>query len=166
MELLPLAPNTPHFHAALRLYEAIHGERPASTEPRFRAHADHTGYRGFVALDGQEVVGFTYGHDSKAGRDYHDQLHADMPRSVATEWLTDTFELVELGVAPDRRRTGLGTRLVDRLLEGVTRRRVILTTESDNHAAQSFYEQTGWEAVHEPFVVSGVDMTVYGRRLA
>ncbi|MDZ7747074.1 MAG: hypothetical protein U5K28_11425 [Halobacteriales archaeon] len=46
-----------------------------------------------------------------------------------------------------------------------TSRRVILTTECDNHGAQSFYEQTGWERIYEPFIVSGVDMVVYGREL-
>ncbi|MDZ7747073.1 MAG: GNAT family N-acetyltransferase [Halobacteriales archaeon] len=119
MELLPLAPDTSYFHAALRLYGDIHGERPTSTESQFRSHATHTGYRGFVAVDEQQVVGFVYGHDSKAGREYHDRLYTAVPDAVATEWLTDTFELVELGVASNRRRSGIASRLVDTLLDGV-----------------------------------------------
>ncbi|MFC7175959.1 hypothetical protein [Halosegnis marinus] len=41
----------------------------------------------------------------------------------------------------------------------------VLTTERDNDGAKAFYEATGWSPVHEPFVVAGVEMTVFGRAL-
>lgn len=167
MELLPLAPDTPHFRAALDLYEAVHGERPDSAGPRFRDHADHGGYRGVVAIaDDGGVAGFAYGHDSKLGRSYHEKLRGALPDSLVGEWLTDAFELVELAVAPDARRDGLGTRLVDTVLDGVERANAVLTTERDNDDAKAFYEATGWSPLHEPFVVAGVEMSVFGRSLS
>ncbi|MFC7234254.1 GNAT family N-acetyltransferase [Halosegnis marinus] len=166
MELLPLAPDTPHFRAALDLYEAVHGERPDSAGPRFRDHADHDGYRGVVALDdGGRVVGLAYGHDSKLGGEYHERLRGALPDALAAEWLRDAFELVELAVADGARRCGLGTRLTDAVLDGVKRGTAVLTTERDNDGAKAFYEATGWSPVHEPFVVAGVEMTVFGRAL-
>ncbi|WP_255195254.1 GNAT family N-acetyltransferase [Halorarius litoreus] len=166
MELLPLAADTPHFRAATDLYGTIHGEPVEAVRERFRTHTEREGYRGFVAIGTSgHVVGFTYGHVSRTGQQYHDRLRAAVTDETYTRWLTDAFELVELGVEASQRRTGLGSALHDELFGGVGRATGVLTTESENAPARAFYEGHGWGVIHEPFHVADTEMAVYGRDL-
>lgn len=166
MDCFPLAPETPHFRAATDRYATIHDEPVDAVRERFTAHADRDGYRGFTAVDDAGlVVGFVYGHVSRVGQSYHDRLRRALDGDAYQQWLTDTFELVELGVNADRRREGIATRLHDRVFDGVEQPTTVLTTEVANAPARSFYEGHGWEVVHEPFRVADTEMAVYGRRL-
>lgn len=166
MDCLPLAPETPHFRAATDRYARIYEEPVDAVRERFVAHAARDGYRGFTEVDDDGlVVGFVYGHVSRVGQSYHDRLHRALDDDTYRRWLTDAFELVELGVDADRRREGIATRLHDRVLDGVEQTTTVLTTEAANASARSFYESHGWEVVHEPFRVADTEMAVYGRRL-
>lgn len=166
MNFLPLAPDTPHFRAATDHYASIYGEAVEGVRERFAAHSERDGYRGFVAVDDAGlVVGFVYGHASRVGQSYHDRLRAALSTDDYRDWLTDGYELVELGVSADRRREGLGTALHDRAFDGVEQATAVLTTESTNEPARAFYERHGWSLVHEPFHVADTAMAVYGRHL-
>ncbi|MFB6119123.1 GNAT family N-acetyltransferase [Halosegnis sp.] len=166
MELAPLLADPGYLQTALQLYETIHGEEPATAEPRFRRHGRTSGYRGRVALVDGEVVGFAYGHDSNPGNPYHRRLQQALPPAAVDEWLDNAYEVVELAVAPESRRQGIGSRLVEAVLAGTDRTTAVLTAERNAVGARGFYEATGWQRVYEPFVVNGVEMTVFGRRIA
>jgi len=166
MDLLPLQPDTAHFRATLDLYEQIHDEQPASAAPRFRRHGRDDSYRGRVVVDGGDVVGFAYGCDSKPGGRYHRLLRDALSEPVSSRWLADAFEIVELAVAPGTRRRGLGTRLIETVLDGTDRRTAVLTAKRHNERARGFYDATGWTPLHEPFVVAGVELAVLGLDLS
>jgi GNAT superfamily N-acetyltransferase len=166
MDCLPLSPGTPHFRAATDRYATIHGEPVESVRERFTAHTRFDSYRGFVAVDDAgRVVGYGYGHGSQVGQPYHDRLRETLDATTYDRWLTDCFELVELGVSELRRREGVATRLHERVFGGVERATTVLTTEADNEPARAFYESHGWSVVREPFRVVDTEMVVYGRRL-
>ena len=54
------------------------------------------------------------------------------------------FEFVELAVAPQYRRRGLGRRLHDSLLDGVGRRALLSTTDDLADPAVQLYLSSGW----------------------
>ncbi|WP_255148889.1 GNAT family N-acetyltransferase [Halorarius halobius] len=165
MDLLPLAPETPHFRAATDLYGEVQGGDPGASRDRFERDAGRRDYRGFVGVEDGRVVGYVYGHASQVGQPYHDQLRETLPADVYEQWLPGGFELAELGVADDRRREGLGSELLGELLGGVDRGRAVLTTAADATAARAFYEHHDWTQVHGPFDVDDAEVTLYGRRL-
>jgi GNAT superfamily N-acetyltransferase len=164
MELLSLVPGTPPFDGAVDCYRRVWGRDGAVA---FREHAEFPGYRGLAAVEDGRVVGYAYGYTSRPGQYYHEALRAVVPAGTYERWLTDCFELVELGVDPDERGRGLGGRLHDALLDGTGHATSVLTTGVDNDPARRLYEGRGWEALYEPFDPEGGEpMTVYGLGLA
>jgi GNAT superfamily N-acetyltransferase len=178
MEFLPLVPGTPAFEGAVDCYWDIFGDAPAGRRSRetvgavFRSHADFPGFEGLVAATGGSVrspgsvLGYAYGYGSRPEQYYREVLADALPAAQADRWLADCFEFVELGVAPDYRRHGLGGRLHDALLENRPEATSVLTTGVDNEAARSLYVDRGWEAVLEPISVrGGPRMVVMAREL-
>ncbi|WP_254545842.1 GNAT family N-acetyltransferase [Halomarina pelagica] len=60
----------------------------------------------------------------------------------------ERWYLAELAVAPDRRREGIGTRLLDAVCEraGAAGAAVTLTARVDDERARRFYESAGFDA--------------------
>lgn len=174
MEIRALTPDAALLDAAVECYRAAHGTpdpRPA-VAARFERHATYPGWRGHVALadfdaDGtSRVVGYVYGYSSAPDQQYHRTLRDALPARTYDRWLTDCFEVVELGVHPAYRRQGLATRLHDAVLDGVPHRTAVLTTGVDNAPAQALYDRLGWVLVWEPFVPDrGPEMVVLGKDL-
>jgi ribosomal-protein-alanine N-acetyltransferase len=93
-------------------------------------------FPGWVAESSGSVVGFV------------------VARQVAGE-----IEILNLAVAPEARRAGIGTRLLERALaQGSGPRRAFLEVRDSNHSAQAFYQRHG-------FVVSGRRKNYYSRPL-
>jgi GNAT superfamily N-acetyltransferase len=72
-----------------------------------------------------------------------------------------TMSLVAMGVSPAFRRAGVGHHLLDefeRRAVGMKMRSMHLSTESDNTAAQQFYERHGWLPL-----LKSADKVHYGR---
>ncbi|EEK79013.1 Acetyltransferase, GNAT [Bacillus cereus R309803] len=67
------------------------------------------------------------------------------------EWLQDCFEFVELAVHPKYQKEGLGTKLHNRLLNGISNRTSVLTTQISNVKARSLYERLDWVNILDPF---------------
>lgn len=108
--------------------------RPAFGEPPYRygqtqvrefqqevlaRHVGREGFRLMVARVAGRVVGFAYGYTGQRGQWWNDVVARAMPEEVAREWLGGHFEFVELAVAPEFQRCGIGTALHDALLEGL-----------------------------------------------
>ncbi|WP_336360071.1 GNAT family N-acetyltransferase [Haladaptatus sp. ZSTT2] len=164
--LHPLVADTSDFEAAIALYCHIFSNDETAVRDRFERHTTYPGYRGFLAVDGDEVIGYVYGYTSKPGQYYHEALRAAMPKDVSETWLTDCFEFVELGVSRPARRQGIGRLLHDTLLRDLPHETSVLTTHVGNVAARRMYENLGWEVIHRPFVLDGGnEMVVMGKRL-
>lgn len=124
----------------------------------FARHATRSGYRLVVAVDGAAVAvdgaaepadraavaGFGWGYTGERGQYWTDLVCDALPGSVTDEWVGGHFEFVELAVAPPYRRRGLGRRLHDTLLEGVSRRALLSTTDDLADPAVRLYLGSGW----------------------
>jgi ribosomal protein S18 acetylase RimI-like enzyme len=91
-----------------------------------------------------------------------------MDEDVRREWLDPPhFEVVELHVRPEGQREGVGTALLDALLDGLPHRQALLSTQVDNAKARPFYEKHGWLVVVDrmSFGPGYAPFCVYGKRL-
>jgi GNAT superfamily N-acetyltransferase len=116
----------------------------ASTLPR---HARRPGFRLVVAtLDGV-VAGYGYGFTGHRGQFWSDWLAATVPADIATTWVGDHFELVDLVVDPAHRGRGMAGLLHDHLVDGLPHEKALLATAPDGGAAARLYEGRGWQVV-------------------
>lgn len=126
--------------------EAMEVDRVAALARRsiVASHLERPGLRGWVALDGERMVGVAYGYLGAPGQWWHDQVRAALSSEQAQQWLEGAFEVCELHVRPELHGTGLGRRLLDALLGGVPTRTAILTTPDADTRARRFYRAGGW----------------------
>ncbi len=125
---------------------------------RMKRHIEYADFKGIVAInDENEVVGFTYGYRSLEGQYYNQLMREALNLEQADEWLQDCFEFVELAVHPQYRNEGLGMKLHNELLEGISNRTSILTTQINYEKARSLYKRLDWVDVLEPFHPSKSD---------
>jgi GNAT superfamily N-acetyltransferase len=110
----------------------------------FARHACRSGYRLIVATEGTAIAGFSWGYVGERGQYWADLVREALPDSVADEWVGGHFEFVELGVTPKYRRHGLGRRLHDTLLDGVSHQSLLSTTDDLADAAVQLYLSSGW----------------------
>lgn len=166
MRLVAMSLQGEAFEAVVRLFcAAFPGSDPLAVAAQFRRHAGYPGYRGLVALEGETPVGLAYGYTSLPGQPYHDKLRAGLGPGLSERWLTDCFEFVELGVAPARRRAGIGRRLHDALLARLPHATSVLTTQVSNTAARRLYAGKGWQVLLEPFWPDRLPYVIMGRDL-
>jgi ribosomal protein S18 acetylase RimI-like enzyme len=78
-----------------------------------------------------------------------------MDPAAAQRWLTDTFELVELAVAPHAQGRGIGSRLHDTLLADLPHQAAVLSTIQSETVALKLYRKRGWTVLLENFFFPG-----------
>jgi ribosomal protein S18 acetylase RimI-like enzyme len=124
---------------------------------RLLDHAQRSGFRGAVAVDGDtgQSVGFAYGYNVKPGEWWYDVARRALGRASERRWLGDSFEFVELAVAPSARANGIGGSLHDLLLKGLSCRTAILTTLDEDTPATRLYRSRGWVTLVTGFVYPG-----------
>jgi ribosomal protein S18 acetylase RimI-like enzyme len=115
----------------------------------FDRHAARDGYRLVVASDPDDdaVVGFAWGYVGQRGEYWPDRVLAALPPDVGATWVGDHLEVVELAVLPSHRRAGLGQRLHDAVLSGVSRRCLLGTTDDPDDPAVRLYLRSGWRTL-------------------
>ena len=132
-------------------------------------HAERDSFRFLVAqAEADEVAGFAYGYTGGAGQWWTDRVAAAMDPETRRSWLDPPhFEVVELHVRPERQRSGVGSLLLDALLEGLPHAQALLSTQVDNAKARPFYEKHGWHVVvaELSFGPGYAPFCVYGKRL-
>jgi ribosomal protein S18 acetylase RimI-like enzyme len=141
-------------------------ERIGQILPR---HAERDGFR-FVAAraPGGRLAGFAYGYRGGPGEWWHDLVAEALGEELSARWLPNGhFEFVELHVRTDLRRSGIGTRLHDALLDGLESPTAVLSTERTNEPAIDPYLGRGWRVILEeiqfgagypPYLVMGRDL--------
>jgi ribosomal protein S18 acetylase RimI-like enzyme len=147
-----------------------HNEPPEAAD-RFRdslvRHAALPGFRAAVAwAPGAYLIGFGYGHTSRAGQWWHDRVTAALGRG-AGPWLEEPFVIVDLAVRPHCRRRGVGGRLHDLLLESLPHARGVLSARQDGAGAQRLYHARGWQEIGRDLALvrGGDPYVILARRL-
>jgi ribosomal protein S18 acetylase RimI-like enzyme len=110
----------------------------------FARHATRSGYRLVVIRKDAAVTGFSWGYLGERGQYWADLAANALPVRTADEWVGGHFEFVTLGVAPEYRRRGLGRRLHDALLDGVTQKALLSTADDPADRAVQLYLSSGW----------------------
>lgn len=164
----------PLFAGAMECYTSAFSMPPyndpmRSWEVRERMQRDHgkrEGYRSFCAvIPGNEVVGMVYGFSSKRGQEWHDAVAIQLGFGPSRTWLANAYELAELAVTPAYQGEGIGTGLIERLIDGRPERTCVLSTRCDSRAHE-LYSRRGFEVLARmPFRDGGADYYVMGRLL-
>lgn len=120
-----------HLDEVVQIYaNAMHYDDTTANWRRGSIAAD-TRRRDFCAvatMRQSELLGFSYGHRSAPGQWWHEQVRLALQPRDYRRWMTDTFELVELHIAPAAQGQGLGERQLRALLKTVPCRSVMLST--------------------------------------
>jgi len=129
----------PPFHESLPDYLNFAG--------RLSYHARQAGFRCAVAWPEPDapVVGFAYGYPGHVGSWFYDLVSARLPAAVVQEYLSDYFEFAEMGLLPDWQNQGLGGKLHDSLLSGLSQRTACLCTPQVETRALHLYLKRGWK---------------------
>ena len=154
----------------IRLYAAEYRLSPEAAREReaiMRRHLGRRRFAAYLALEGDALMGFSYGYAGGPGEYWYDLVYQAMPPAMRAEWLAEHFEFVELLVAPEARGRGLGGELHDRLLEGRPEPVALLTVRTGNASALGLYRKRGWEVLLDDFCFSpgGERFFVMGKRL-
>jgi ribosomal protein S18 acetylase RimI-like enzyme len=170
----PMPLDGPLFDGAVRVYGDAFAEPPYCDPDRGRevrdrlrsTHRRRLAFRALVAVEGESsVVGMTYGYHGEPGQFWHDTVMRTIGKQGKGEWLADSYELVEIAVAPGQQTRGIGSALVAELLDGLTEATCVLSTRTDSRAHE-LYSRLGFELIVEmPFSPGGFPFYVMGRRL-
>jgi ribosomal protein S18 acetylase RimI-like enzyme len=153
---------------AANLYNLVWNKEDDSFFNRLKRHGSYGGFQGYMAFEGDaRLAGFVYGYNSQEGQYYRGLIERELSEKETLTWLEDCFEVVELAVHPDSRKQGIGRLLEQRLLEKVSNKTAILTTQYDNFAARQLYRSLGWTAIEESFFPdqTGTAYVIMGKKL-
>jgi ribosomal protein S18 acetylase RimI-like enzyme len=171
VKLLPYDPASPHFQAVVNLYNTVwghEGEEAVQSQIQLRRHATYPGYKGLAALLADwTMVGFAYGTTDLPGQWWHERIAPILGPHDTAKYLTRSFAVTELAVAPAARRLGLGRRLLDALLSSLEHTHATLSTQCDNLPARGLYESSGWRVLIERmrFSDGGTEYVIFHRDL-
>jgi ribosomal protein S18 acetylase RimI-like enzyme len=136
---------------------------------RLRRHAARDDFRFLGAFaGGDELVGFVYGYTGAPGQWWYDRVARALDREARQRWFDQPhFEFTELAVRPDFQGRRVGSRLHDRVLEGLPHGRALLSALADNDRVVAFYRSRGWEVVLERlrFEAGRPEFTIMGKPL-
>jgi ribosomal protein S18 acetylase RimI-like enzyme len=158
VEIRQIDPFT-HRDAVFRVYCDSLGLDPCSAAsldwrdtvlPRHATRADFD-FRAAVDRDGG-IVGFVYGYTGAYGQWWTDRVAAEMSEEARSVWLDPPhFEVVQLHVLPSMQRTGIGTRLLDTLLDHQPNDRALLSMDLQSTTAAG---TRSWKHVTRGCVIS------------
>ena len=121
-------------------------------------HVNREGFRMVVTLEGKpdQIVGFAYGYANTPDQWWHAEAARAAQPSLVTEWLTNSFRLVEIAVTPEVQGQGVGGLLHDQLLSQLPYRKAVLSTLAAETNAYWMYRKRGWEVLLEGILFPGV----------
>lgn len=169
----PLPVRGPLFEGAIGVYADAFAEPPYSDPDRGReihermqdTHSARDGFHAYVAVLTDEVIGMIYGYRGTSGQWWHDTVARQLKPDVAARWMRDSYELVELAVAPKHQGKGVGSSLVTQLLDGRREATCVLSTRSDSDAYK-LYQRHGFQVLTEmTFAARGARFYIMGKLL-
>jgi len=144
---LDAAGFTPYADASVEVFGLAMGAPAAELRSRQAIVLRHLGRPGFAAvagLDDGRLVGFGYAYPGETGQWWHDIVATALDREHAANWLSDSFEIVELHVRPEAQGTGLGRRLLTTLLADAPGCTAVLSTGDRDSRARRLYRSMGF----------------------
>ena len=170
----PLPTRGPLFEGAIAVYGEAFAQPPYNDPDRgaeirtrmLDVHGVRKGFRAFVAVsEGERVVGMIYGYHSAPGQWWRDTVAKAIGRDLEREWLSDSYEVVEVAVAPAWQGRGVGRALIWELLQGREEATSVLSTRTDSRAHE-LYSRLGFETISTmAFAPRGALFHVMGKRL-
>lgn len=149
IHVLDGAAATAYAEPVFSLYDTVFGDMPDKNvwrEQMFDRHRSRAGFRLALAVDDERLLGFAWGYRGEHGQFWPDLLTRTLP-DVAAEWVGGHFEVVEVAVDRAARRHGLGGRLLDSLLAGLTGRALLGTSADDDDPAVRLYRSRSWQTL-------------------
>lgn len=149
-------------------YNQGQGDRVAF-EAAILRHAERPEFCGYWVCGPQSrVVGFAYGYAGGPGQWWYDIIAPALGTQLASGWLSDYFEFVELAVDPAYQGQGAGARLHDTLLACTRRATAVLTTAQVETPALWLYRKRGWVTLLADFLFPGDSLPrqIMGKKLA
>ncbi len=169
-----ISAHGPLFEGAIAVYGESFSRPPYSdpdrgAEIRQRLRDRHNiqpGFQMLVACSGPErVVGMAYGYHGTRGQWWHDTVVGVLGPASASEWLGDSYELVEIAVHPAMQGLGIGAELIAKLLETRREATCVLSTRTDSEAHR-LYRRVGFQELKEmAFTPGGYPFYVMGKKL-
>jgi len=173
-EIVPLPTRGPLFDGAIAVYGRAFALPPYSDPDRgaevrdriLDLHRQRAAFHALAAVTGgEQVIGMTYGYRGVPGQWWHDTVARAITLPLAAYWLASSYEIVELAVEPERQGQGVGSALMDRLLEGRSECTCVLSTRTDSRAHE-LYRRRGFEVITEMrFANRGALFYIMGKRL-
>jgi ribosomal protein S18 acetylase RimI-like enzyme len=170
----PLPVDGPLFEAAVAVYAEAFARPPYSDPDRGREvrkrildqHKQRPGFRFVGAVQsGQRVIAMAYGYRGAGGQWWHDTVCARVSRADRERWFRDSYEVVEVAVAPAFQSLGVGRAVVTALLEGRRESTAVLSTRTDSRA-HTLYGRLGFQVITEMrFATNGYPFYVMGKPL-
>jgi ribosomal protein S18 acetylase RimI-like enzyme len=135
---------------------------------RLPAHVRREGFGFLVARSGEEIAGFAYGYRGSRGEWWTDHVAGALGEELCAAWVDPPhYEVVELHVRPPWQRHGLGTALLEALLDVQPYTRALLSTRVGSEQARRFYAKNEWlELAPVDFGAGYPPYLVLGKRLA
>lgn len=136
--------------AIWRCYDAVFGDVDDYAmwfSDKFERHTTRDRFRLAVSFDREQVAGFAWGYIGQRGQFWSDRACNSLPAEVASQWVGNHFEFVELAVLPTHRRSRLGQALHDQLLHGVDRHCLLSTVDDPDDPAVRLYTRSGWHTL-------------------
>jgi len=170
----PLPVDGALFEGAIAVYGEAFTRPPYSDPDRGREvrkrireqHLQRAGFRLVGAVhDDQRVIAMAYGYHGAGGQWWHDTVCARVSRADRERWFSDSYEVVEVAVAPAFQSLGVGWAVVTALLEGRPESTAVLSTRTDSRA-HILYGRLGFQVITEMrFALNGYPFYVMGKRL-
>jgi GNAT superfamily N-acetyltransferase len=149
----------------LTVYSAVFSQPPYNETAEqitdyaglFDKVSTRAGFRCVVALAGHRLTGFAYGYRGEPGHSWYDMVGEHLGPEQSERWLSDAFEFVEFAVDPVAQGAGIGSRLHDALLAGLSYRTAVASTPAQDNPALDFYLKRGWKILRADFVFRSSD---------
>lgn len=170
----------PWLDTAVAVYsKAMHAPRRqiSGRRPIMERHLGYPGFRAYLALRRDALVGFCYGFHGESGQWWHDAVYRGLAEQgepeAPTRWLGDCFEVAELQMLPRYQQQGIGRTLITTLCAERTERTVVLSTHDTASPARRLYHSLGFTdlltrfhfpAGAEQFAVMGAQLPLPGTR--
>jgi GNAT superfamily N-acetyltransferase len=133
-------------------------------------HVENEGFQMVVAFEKEtdEIVGFAYGYAHTPEQLFHQEVAKVIRPDIVTDWLLNSFRLVEMAVMPSAQGRGIGGGLHHHLLSGVPYQKAVLATMAAETNAYRMYRQRGWRVlldeiffpgVSRPYRIMGLELT-------
>lgn len=128
----------PYYEGPADVVDFVAGWPQRVRQPHFRL---------VVAWEGDELVGFSFGHQLPTQTGWWDGALTPLPDHITTEYAGRTFAIIELAVRRRYRRRGVARRMYAGLTAGLTEERITLLVRPDAPAPRHAYRSWGYRTV-------------------